>query len=470
MKRVIIPILILIMILPIIVLAETCDSNSVRIESISVKNKNGSVQEVTEATKNGTEINVNLNMLEVGDSIIYTTTIKNYSEEDYYLDNSYLIVDTDYLEYSITSEDDSNLIQAQSTKDFDIKVKYRTQVDDTAFVAGEYKDNNNLSLKLATETNNPFTTDYIALYLAIFYISTFFLIYLFIKRKKVEEVTILLLISLLVPLSVKALCKAEISVNSKVIIVKGEVGTFTIDCSPVQQYHYYKGTTFGEWIKSSLYTDNINGEFETLQDCEKVFGTNKGCAYVRTDHPYVYNINHTTYKYDLEDCENADQCEAIINQMYDLKYAYRKFDTRQACANFYLTDEDRCTEMDGEYYFFYTGLEESEESCNANNNSNMIYKQCTVIPIIYKEIIVDEVRYDTEQMCEWNKPEGETCRQIDVNVYSPTIKQNDVSRGTFEFKKSNMIYWTGNMWGGCSTDFEYDTEIEEKNYYCGCVG
>ena len=458
--------LLLIMILPIAVIAETCDVNSVKIESLSVKQKNGNVQEVTEATKNGTEVNVNLNMQEVGDSIIYETIVKNSSNEDYYLDDSYLIVDTDYMEYSITSEDDSNIIKANSKKKFDIKVKYRKEVEETAYVSGKYSDTNNLQLSLKTESKNPFTADYIALYLSIFYLSVFGLMYLFVKKRKIEEITIVLLAALLVPLSVNALCKAQITVNSKVNIEKKELSIFRLDCSPIE-FKFYKGMTFGDWVKSSLYEDNIEGTYNSLEECENIFGTNRGCAFDSTEHVYGIKNSNYRYRYNEEDCDNKDNCVEYVNQLYAAKFAYRVFDTNEQCKNYY--DGNDCEYIDGKYMVLDTTIHESEEACNEYIiNHPHPYQACSLIPKIYKEEIIDYSTYSTLEECERVKPLGKQCEPLTFNYYKPTLKEtNYEERGRFTFNKRDAYY---HYIGGVYT-FNYNDVLKDDSpYICGYVG
>ena len=457
--------LLLVMILPIAVIAETCDSNSVKIESIKVKAANGNAKEVTEATKNGTAVNVDLDMLEVGDSIVYETVVKNSSNEDYYLDESYLIVDTDYMEYSITSEDDSNLIPASSSKNFDIKVKYRKAVDDAAYVSGKYTDTNNLLLSLQTESKNPFTADYIAIYLSIFYLSVFVLMYLFIKRKKIEETVILLLVALLLPLSVNALCKTQITVNSKVNIEKKELSTFHLECSPIE-FKFYKGMTFGEWIKSSLYEGNIDGDYESLETCESIFGSNRGCAYDRTEKPYYIKNSYFQYRTTIDDCNDLKYCEEINNQLYRARFAYYVYDTLEQCkANH---DESVCTLNEGKYMFMDSSIHQTEEECNNYISSRGYpYGTCSIIPIIYREEVFYYSYYNTLEECELYKPEGKECIQQVIDYYKPTIRETDYeTKGVFKFQEKSGFYdYDGGVFG-----FYYNDVIKDDVAYgCGHV-
>ena len=71
MKRSILPILLFLMFIPYVVNAETCDKNKIMISSIIMKEKSENVAVIDEATVSGKNIDLNLSMSEVGDSITY---------------------------------------------------------------------------------------------------------------------------------------------------------------------------------------------------------------------------------------------------------------------------------------------------------------------------------------------------------------------------------------------------------------
>ena len=454
--------LILLLIVPIIVLAETCDSNSVKIESLEIKARNGNASEVEETTKNGTTINANLHMMEVGDSIVYKAVLKNDSDEDYYLDNSYLIVDTDYMEYSITAEDESNIIEANSSKSFDIKLRYRQQVQDSSFTSGKYTDDNNLVIGLATKTNSPFTSDYIALYLSIFYLSVFALMYLFVKRKKIEETVIVLLVALLFPLSVKALCQTQITINSKINVEKLELATFTIECNGGISYQYYKGMTFGEWVRSSLYEDNIDTSFETVEECERIFGSNRGCKYAGYWDAYTYRILYYNYRATPDLCDPNNTCERAENEIYGVAYEY---DTLDECKH--QNGNIGCEQLNDKYIYRTTYYEKTEERCNIRAaNLPRTNTICTLVPVIYKEKIEYDGIFDTLENCQNAGGGNNDCSIKRIHYYGPTIRETDnATRGRFDFYPNYISYE-----GRGNAIFQYDQVIDNTTpYVCGYV-
>ena len=228
-KKLFIPILLVVMLLPFIVIAETCDTNSIKIESINVKEKQGSVSETEPAKINGTTINLNLNMVNVGDSISYDMVIKNTSDEDLELDNNSINVSSDYIEYNVESSDNSNIVPANSSKTMTVKIKYKTKVNDSSYQNGKYNDNKTMTLNISNDsTSNPFTNDLVLIYLLLFYISLFIFVVLFKKNKKtIVPITITILA---LPFSIKALCKSEITINSKVLIENNNILSYRYEC------------------------------------------------------------------------------------------------------------------------------------------------------------------------------------------------------------------------------------------------
>ena len=86
MKKMLHFIIVCILFIPLLVNAETCDNDKITISSISMESKTSNVEELSEATVKGRNINLNLNMSAVGDNIDYDITVNNNSNEDYIID------------------------------------------------------------------------------------------------------------------------------------------------------------------------------------------------------------------------------------------------------------------------------------------------------------------------------------------------------------------------------------------------
>ena len=69
--------LLLILLIPFIVQAQTCDENDIKISTIEKGTNTGAVEEIQEPVINGRKIKLDLKMKNVGDSIEYKLFIKN---------------------------------------------------------------------------------------------------------------------------------------------------------------------------------------------------------------------------------------------------------------------------------------------------------------------------------------------------------------------------------------------------------
>ncbi len=212
----------LVIFLPFIVNAETCNTDKISISSISLEKTSGNTKEKEEATANGKNINLNLSMSDVGDSIKYKVVVNNESNEDYELDSTSFNLSPDYIDYSVTSEDDSYIIKANSSMTVYLTVKYAKEVPDESFESGTYNGNQIITVQLYTgdTLKNPNTGNY-----AIFVILLILIIsgisFIVLRKKKYIKFMILIMgIAVIIPISVYALCKTEIKIESNINIIR----------------------------------------------------------------------------------------------------------------------------------------------------------------------------------------------------------------------------------------------------------
>ena len=86
-------------------MADSCNNGNVSISSIELVEKNENTRELEEPKINGKNLILNLVMAEVGDKIEYKIVVKNDSNDNFKLDNNSLILDSNYIDYSLESED-----------------------------------------------------------------------------------------------------------------------------------------------------------------------------------------------------------------------------------------------------------------------------------------------------------------------------------------------------------------------------
>ena len=206
--------------IPFIVLAEECNINDVVISSIEPIKTNGNLVEKTEATAEGQKINLDLKVYEEGDSIEYKVLLKNTSNEDYYFDENSLKQDNDYMSYEFIYQDNSNIIKPKEEKELIIRVTYKNKVQEpTSYTINK---TNNIVINLSNKNiiNNPNTGDKIIILFSILIISLIIITIskLIKKRKYIKTLMILLPLLMIIPVTVYAICKCNIELESKIEI------------------------------------------------------------------------------------------------------------------------------------------------------------------------------------------------------------------------------------------------------------
>ena len=217
MKKIMISLLLIFLLMPVFVNAETCDLDKISISSITMENKSDTVTELDEANASGKNISLKLDMVNVEDNINYKITIKNDSKSDYELDNNSFNSGSEYIVYSVKSEDNNNIVKAKSSKSFLLNVQYKNKIPEDKFTNGEFNYSKNLKLVLSADSlKNPNTFNSI-IFVVIILLFLSIITLISIKKKKTPK-SIVLLGLLLIPISVNAVCKYEININSKIII------------------------------------------------------------------------------------------------------------------------------------------------------------------------------------------------------------------------------------------------------------
>ena len=312
MKKLILPILLFMMFIPFYVNAETCDTDKISISSITVEEKSDNVEELDNATASGKNINLNLSMSKVGDNIEYKIVVKNDSNEDYELDKNSLNISSDYIDYTIELEDNSNIVKANSSKTVYLKVEYKTEVPEDAFESGTYNDNKTMALNLSTvdtinvpdTLKNPNTgvQSYIIVVTLILIIAV--ISYIILRKKKYAQFMILMVgIAILIPISVYALCKCEIKIESNIEIRSTSriAKVYISRCSSNNIETLY--VPYEEGMTGSSF---INSDFTDIIPSDIVDSLYYGTARI--------------YEYDIE--TRIEECLNEAKQTYDFSCIY----------------------------------------------------------------------------------------------------------------------------------------------------
>ncbi len=268
-KKTIYLVLLLIMYIPFIVNAESCDLSSIIIDSIELRNTSGSAEELSNPTVSGKKINLDLKFYEPGDSVEYNLKVKNTSNEDFYFDEESLKQNTDYLEYEFRYDDDLNIVKSNSTKNVNLRVEYKNEVLEDKFENRLYNDNKTMTIQLSNDEiinnldtfTNPKTDvrAYLMIFMILILVST--TLYVVLLKKKYNVFMLIIIGSLsLIPTFVYAICRNEIKIESKIMIVKPlkkicrratELNRIicsrndNLGCAQANSYNYGEMITFG---------------------------------------------------------------------------------------------------------------------------------------------------------------------------------------------------------------------------------
>ena len=232
--------LLILFFIPYIVVAEECDVSKITITSIEQKGIEGNAKELDNPEVKDRDIKLSLKMYDVGDSITYDMTIKNDSEEDYMIDEDTFKTDSEYIEYTLRTNDNSNVVKAKNTKNVTLTVTYRKEVDESLLTNNKFNASNSLKLTLNTnekeqtldvittdnikesvapqEVKNPLTNVNNINVLIIILLTLIAIIYLIVhSKKKYNKYLIIILSMSLIPM-VYAICKCDIDVESTIEI------------------------------------------------------------------------------------------------------------------------------------------------------------------------------------------------------------------------------------------------------------
>ena len=247
MKKIKTIILLLLLLIPFMVNAQTCDNGNVKIKAIYRKDKTENVEELSNPTIDNKKINLNLKMSEVGDSITYKVLVQNQTNEDYELNESNILVNSEFFKYTLDTND--KVIKANTEKEIELKVVYNKEVDENKFVNGVYTDNQDLAVSLSNDNinTNPITkTNYVTIILFVLLMIQLILYFAWTKKTN-SQTLILILTILLIPISTNALCKVDIQVESHVQIEN--IKEFChFDGEKISFYKYHVGETIDQYF------------------------------------------------------------------------------------------------------------------------------------------------------------------------------------------------------------------------------
>ena len=372
MKRIL---FLFILIIPFIVYAEdSCNPDSVKIESIKLDSKSDNVIEKEAASIDGNSLNVNLSVSNKGDNARYELVLNNTSDVDYEIND--LNLDSEYVGYSIISEDGSNIVKAGASKKVYLVVKYENEIPDEKINSdGLFVENKNFVVDLSNKEvssivkaieENPYTSTGIIL-VVVAIVSG--LVILSIKKVKVRKYMVLVIpVLVLIPYTVYAVCKCELKVNSKVEVNTNYTGViYRTDPGFLRKGSRLKPHEEEIWcrVENGINSckdsyDSLNYIGTTKEECEYDLENPRECELTKVV------VGTDDYQTSSDDLENSvylkhEVDDGIVTKTYA---CYKDEEKREICVQYDDDNFDVAEEARDEIYSFF---EENYEADNDNN-------------------------------------------------------------------------------------------------------
>lgn len=497
MKKVLFLVLMFMLFIPIYVDAETCDMDKISISSITMEEKSENVFELGAATANGKKINLNLSMSSVGDTIKYKITIKNDSDIDFIIDKNSLNIESDYIDYYIESNDNSNIVKKKSSETMYLNIQYKNKVPSELFESGLYNTNNNMQLQLLTENGafstlkNP-NTGISLLVLVIPILTIGITIYSLIRKRNNAILLIIIGTASIIPISVYAMCNYEIKIESKISIKKTNYNPCTFDGDMVVgarftngnfEYSYAQGNYSsyeGGWEDTNVDGWGVKYRNYGLSDLEYPF-----CSSINGK-PIVYmssmfsNTDVTNFDFSQLDTSNVISMDGMFNFSITPEHLdLSGFDTSNVENMRYMlgTNNSKTVDLssintsnviDMSGLFFQSHFEELDLS---NFNTSHVFNMSNMFSNTYDLVSLDLSSFNTSNVVDMSSMfNGSNVRAVDFSSFdtrnvtrmiamfhSSKIEELDLS--SFELNNVNV----SNMFIGATTTIGYAKSQNEAN-------
>lgn len=220
-KQILIVILLSLFLFPLNVFA---DDNDVIVKSIELLSKSENVEELSQASASGTNINLNIKLYDPKDYIEYNLLIKNNSQDEYTFDDSKLETSDDYLNYKFSYTETSNVLKPGEERNVKLTITYINKVPQDKLKNDSFVSESIISLTLndnviTPSIVNPETglTNPIV-YIIFMFVSLIGILATLKISKKIKIITIILTSLLVLPIYTIANKKIDIKLNANITI------------------------------------------------------------------------------------------------------------------------------------------------------------------------------------------------------------------------------------------------------------
>ncbi len=294
-------------------------ADSISIKSIDLTEKSETTIINSEPTFSGLEMNYDLTFKNVNDYAMYRIVIENNTNKEYKVTENTAFKVSEYVTYFYTKD---QVINANSTTDISITIKYTKQIDENLIPEGEetFKETNQAILELKDENDVPVENPKTGIAKPLIWLLTLLVVssigVFLIKKREVTLVIITLI--LLIPGILHAIEELKLVINVNVEIQKPDPVTPPV----VQKY------------KVSYVLENVNGYF-TDEEISKQAPENIACydtyhigveaaaanytschgSFIFVDeNEYEPGQTVTIKEYNIKDIENCILPRSLVNE------------------------------------------------------------------------------------------------------------------------------------------------------------
>lgn len=220
-KQILIVILLSLFLFPLNAFA---DDNDVIVKSIELVSKSDNVEELSQASASGTNINLNIKLYDPKDYIEYNLLIKNNSQDEYTFDDSKLETSDAYLKYKFSYTETSNVLKPGEERNVKLTITYINKVPQDKLTNDSFTSESIISLTL---NNNVITPNIVnpetgltnpILYVIVMFISLIGILAALKINKKIKFIAIILTALLVLPIYAIADKKIDIKLDANITI------------------------------------------------------------------------------------------------------------------------------------------------------------------------------------------------------------------------------------------------------------
>ena len=243
--------LIIIILISFMVMPNVFAKDNVSIKSVTVDSKSDTTEEIKDATFNDLSINFDVKFFGVNDYIKYKVIVDNPTNKDYEITSDSDLNLGEYISYDYNYVNSSNIIKKNSQMTMYINIKYNKEVPSNLFRNGVFNERNNITIDLGNNERNSIVNPKTGNYLFVFIIMLIIIgvsivVFSPFKNKKYYS---LIIISLLLPISIYAIEKIQINIDSNVIISSNPKFCYTYE-GKNYYFEYEDGMTWDNYINS----------------------------------------------------------------------------------------------------------------------------------------------------------------------------------------------------------------------------